>query len=81
MDGLFGTAIPYMVENKLCLVIWLDVLEPLDQLLLTHELGHFVLSLQGYKLLIDNNLPSGVIGGNLNPKLCNDLLNPVFPRF
>jgi hypothetical protein len=66
IDGPFSTAIPQELENELCLVLWLDIVEPLDYVLITHELGHFVLMLQGYKCLIDSYSPSGEIGGMLN---------------
>jgi hypothetical protein len=65
-DSPFSTATPQELENKLCLVLWLESMEPLDCLLVTHELGHFVLALQGFKCLIDSYSPSGEIGGMLN---------------
>ena len=65
-DSPFSTATPQELENKLCLVLWLESIEPLEHLLITHELGHFVLALQGFKFLIDSHSPSGEIGGMLN---------------
>ena len=65
-DSPFSTATPQELENKLCLVLWLESMEPLDYLLITHELGHFVLALRGFKCLVDSYSPSGEIGGMLN---------------
>jgi hypothetical protein len=65
-DSPYSTATPQKVGNDLYLVLWLESIEPLDSLLVSHELGHFILNLRGFKCLIDSYSPSSEIGGVLN---------------
>ena len=66
IEETFSTALPEKIENKLTLVLWLESVEPLNNVLITHELGHFVLNLRGFKFLVNSLEPSGDVGGMLN---------------
>lgn len=46
--GELNTAHPGRIDGKDILVIWLDQLKNVDFLIITHELGHLILSLQGF---------------------------------
>ncbi len=51
--GELYTSYPHIIEGKLRLVLWLDSLDNVNPIIITHELGHRVLDLQGYKGLLD----------------------------
>jgi hypothetical protein len=64
--GKINSAAPAVLFDKLYLVLWFDTVDPIKPLLITHELGHWILALRGYKLLVD---PAGTYGSivmNLN---------------
>jgi len=50
--GEMHTASPCIVENKVVLAVWLDTLTNVNSIILTHEIGHWVLKLQGFHGLI-----------------------------
>jgi len=57
--GELNTAYPHLIENEVRLVLWLDSFSNVDRRIITHELGHWVLNLKGYRSLIykdDRNL-------------------------
>lgn len=50
--GDFNTAYPVKIENIVSLILWLEEPEKLDEIIITHEVGHFVLKLQGFSSMI-----------------------------
>jgi hypothetical protein len=62
----FNTAFPYKIDEDLCLVLWLDSVQTLDSILITHELGHWLLKLQGFKAFTNTHNPYGEIVTSLN---------------
>lgn len=46
--GSINLAYPHRVKGKACLVLWLDSVDPPDLLMVTHELGHWVLKLRNF---------------------------------
>ena len=52
---MLSTALPQVIEGRVRLVLWLENLEHVTDVLLSHELGHWVLCLQGYKSIKDPN--------------------------
>lgn len=66
IPGELSTASPAVFDNKLCLVLWLDSVYPLQPLIVTHELGHWILVLRGYKMLVDPARTYGDIVINFN---------------
>ena len=61
-----SSASPYVIEEKMQLVLWLDSVYPLNPFLVTHELGHWILMLRGFKVLVDPARTYGDIIVNLN---------------
>ena len=55
MDGTINTASPAVIENKIRLVLWLEDVRPFDPIIVTHEIGHWILCLRGYKTFVDSN--------------------------
>jgi hypothetical protein len=47
--GELYTAYPQIVNEHPCLVLWLDNMTKVDSIFVTHELGHWVLKLQGFQ--------------------------------
>jgi hypothetical protein len=47
--GTINTALPRKIDNKLTLVVYLDSVDPPNWLILTHEVGHWILKLKGFK--------------------------------
>ncbi len=47
--GEFNTAYPHIVEGKVVLVLWLESLKNVKPIVITHEIGHWVLRLQGMR--------------------------------
>lgn len=66
IPGEINSASPAVFDNKLYLVLWFDSVYPLQPLLVTHELGHWILVLRGYKSLVDPARTYGDIVVNLN---------------
>lgn len=50
-QGQLNTAIPEKYGGQLVLKLWLEVFPNPDMIILTHEIGHWVLKLQGYQNL------------------------------
>lgn len=50
--GEVYTAYPHNVEGRMVLCLWLDRMTNVNSILVTHELGHWVIKLQGFKGLI-----------------------------
>jgi hypothetical protein len=50
--GELYTAFPTVVEKKVVLSVWLDYLTNVNSMLVTHEIGHWVLKLQGFHGMI-----------------------------
>lgn len=53
ISGELSSASPAVFDSKLYLVLWLDSVYPLQPLIATHELGHWILVLRGYKMIVD----------------------------
>jgi len=66
IPGELSSASPAVFDSKLYLVLWLDSVYPLQPLIVTHELGHWILVLRGYKMLVDPARTYGDIVVNLN---------------
>lgn len=66
IPGEINSASPAVFDNKLYLVLWFDSVYPLQSLLVTHELGHWILVLRGYKMLVDPARTYGDIVINFN---------------
>ncbi|BAS31233.1 hypothetical protein [Dehalococcoides mccartyi] len=64
--GEINSASPFEIGNKLYLVLWFDSVDPIKPLLVSHELGHYVLALRGNKFLVDPGRTYGEIVINLN---------------
>lgn len=64
--GEINSVSPYEIDNKLYLVLWFDSVDPIKPLLVTHELGHWVLALRGYRFLVDPARSYGPVVVNLN---------------
>ncbi len=50
-DGELYTASPFVYNNKPFLVLYMDSLSNVNPLMITHEIGHWVLHLQGFYAL------------------------------
>jgi hypothetical protein len=48
-SGELYTAFPMTVEGRVVLSLWLDSLTNVNSVLVTHEIGHWVLKLQGFR--------------------------------
>jgi hypothetical protein len=67
-QGELNTAIPQTCKGKVVLALLLNSVKKLDMLIVTHELGHWVLKLQGLKSLAnydDRNGRTEVLLGSL----------------
>lgn len=51
-DGELNTAFPTIVEGRVALALWLDSLKDVNLIVVTHEIGHWVLKLQGFPAMI-----------------------------
>lgn len=61
-----NTALPQVLQGKVALVLWLDNLDHVTDVLLTHELGHWVLLLQGFKHIEDGKDKTNPLATLLN---------------
>lgn len=49
-SGELYTAMPQIIEGKAALVLWVnDIKKPVEEIIITHEIGHCILKLQGFK--------------------------------
>jgi hypothetical protein len=48
-SGELYVAFPVIIEGKVVLSLWLDSLSNVNPILVTHEIGHWVLKLQGFQ--------------------------------
>lgn len=65
-SGELNTALPKLVDGQLSLVVYLETIYPIDRLILTHEVGHWILKLQGFEPLAYEPNPTGRIASMLN---------------
>ncbi len=49
IPGTVNSASPCVFDNKMHLALWLESVYPLEPVLVTHELGHWILALRGFK--------------------------------
>ena len=47
--GELNTAYPHVIEGKVVLALWLDSFSSVNPIVVTHEIGHWVLKLQGLR--------------------------------
>ncbi len=66
IPGIINSASPHVFDAKMHLTLWLESVYPLEPILVTHELGHWILVLRGYKMLVDPGRTFGDIVVNLN---------------
>lgn len=66
LPGTVNSASPHAFDNKMHLTLWFESVYPLDPILVTHELGHWILALRGYKMIIDPGRTFGDVVGYLN---------------
>jgi len=50
--GEVYTAFPVIIEGKIVLSLWLDSLSNVNSIIVTHEIGHWVLKLKGFRGMI-----------------------------
>jgi len=48
-SGEVNTAFPHIIEGKLRLVLWLEPLSDVKDIIITHEIGHWILKLRGFQ--------------------------------
>jgi len=66
IPGTINTAAPVVFDNKMHLALWLESVYPLEPVLVSHEVCHWILILRGYKTLVDPGRTFGDIVINLN---------------
>ncbi len=54
-SGELYTAIPQIIEGKVRLILWLDSVSDAKTIFITHEIGHWVLKLQGFMGFINRS--------------------------
>lgn len=52
--GELNTAIPDVIEDKVKLIVYLDSLDPINEVIFTHEIGHWILKLKGFPAIVIN---------------------------
>jgi hypothetical protein len=55
--GELNVATPHIIENQPKLIVWVDNTRDVKSLLLTHEIGHWILKLQGFRGMINRQNP------------------------
>lgn len=61
IPGEINSAYPGVFEGKVVLPIWLENIKSFDPLLITHEIGHWVLMIKGFKGLVNKyNRQTGI---------------------
>ena len=50
-DGLLNTALPDAINEEIKLIVYLETINPIDYQLMTHEIGHWILNLRGFKTI------------------------------
>jgi hypothetical protein len=48
-SGEINTAFPHIIEGKVRLVLWLEPLSDVKDIIITHEIGHWILKLRGFQ--------------------------------
>jgi hypothetical protein len=56
--GELNTAVPQIIQLDPKLVVYLDNVDPIDPLILTHEIGHWLIKLLDFKNVIFNSDPT-----------------------
>lgn len=64
--GELNTAYPHVVEGKVVLALWLDSFSSVNPIVVTHEIGHWILKLQGFRAFMYQPQPHGNIEILLN---------------
>ncbi len=64
--GELNTAYPHVVEGKVVLVLWLDSFSGINSIVVTHEVGHWILKLQGLHAVTYKPQPHGDVEIFLN---------------
>jgi len=50
--GELNTAFPHLIEGNVVLSLWLDSFNDVNPLIVSHEIGHWILKLQGFRAFI-----------------------------
>lgn len=50
-DGLLNTALPEVINEEIKLIVYLETINPIDYQLMTHEIGHWILNLRGFRTI------------------------------
>lgn len=50
-DNHINFAMPEVINGEIKLIVYLETINPLDYQLLTHEIGHWILNLRGFKTI------------------------------
>ena len=50
-NGLLNTALPEVINEEIKLIVYLETINPIDYQLMTHEIGHWILNLRGFKTI------------------------------
>lgn len=48
-SGEINTAFPHIIKGKLVLILWLEPVSDVKDIIITHELGHWILKLRGFQ--------------------------------
>lgn len=67
--GESNVATPHIIKNQLKLIVWVDNTRDVKSLLLTHEIGHWILKLQGFRGMVNKPSPHSDIEIILNSLL------------
>ncbi|MCC7572540.1 MAG: hypothetical protein KO464_04025 [Candidatus Methanofastidiosum sp.] len=61
IPGELNSAYPGVFDGKIVLPIWLENIKSFDPLLITHEIGHWILMIKGFKGLVNKyNRQTGI---------------------
>jgi hypothetical protein len=56
-NGEFNVAIPHIIDGKAKLIIWVDNTKDVKLTILTHEISHWILKLQGFQGIVYQSKP------------------------
>lgn len=48
-SGLLNSALPEVINGEIKLIVYLETINPIDYQLMSHEIGHWILNLRGFK--------------------------------
>lgn len=68
-NGELNVATPHIIDGQPKLIIWMDDIRNVQSLLLTHEVGHWILKLQGFRGMVYRSNPHSNVEIMLNSLL------------